>query len=105
LETLDLRRSQVEDLRPLGKLVQLRNLSVAGTPIAHKDIFHLTSCKNLEELDLSGTKVDFIALRELKTLPKLRRLNLIGCQLSESELQRLADLLPDCEIRSTEIQQ
>lgn len=53
---------------------------------------------DLEELDLRDSEVTDQGILQLKTLKSLKRLDLRGAPVTEQGVQRLARVLPECEI-------
>lgn len=120
LERLDLSHSHVRNLPDLSTLTNLRYLDLSNTNITNIDsLDSFGSLKNLRlnttavtsscggllktmpqltELELSHTKVDEFLLLDLAELKQLRRLSLVGLNLSDDALDTLRQSLPDCSI-------
>lgn len=79
----------IDDLTPISKLVNLKELRIYGTQI--KDISFISSLVNLEEIDLMGCEItDF---GEINKLVKLNFLNLSNTGLNELyQLENLVNL-------------
>lgn len=98
LEQLDLQGSGVTSLRPLSKLSRLRLLLAKDTPIRRVESTHLwlptieslhlsntlltelggvEHCKNLRNLELSGTRIRSFNLPNNHSLPKLKHLDFL----------------------------
>jgi Leucine-rich repeat (LRR) protein len=70
VQNLDLSRTGVADLAPLGSLGELETLKLASTKV--KSLAPLAGCKKLKELRLEGTEVaDLAPLAGLKGLKEL----------------------------------
>ena len=81
-------------MRALAPLKHLRKLSLHRHS-GNVDVAALAALPELEELDLSASSTDEQIQRDLvhlKDLPKLRKLNLSGRQLTDSSLEFLAGL-------------
>ncbi len=59
-------------LQEIGQIATLRKLRFIGSPIGDDGLPYLKNLKNLETLDLSGTKVSDAGLLSLAELPKLK---------------------------------
>ncbi len=119
LEVLGLRNNPIEylpDLRNLPKLVMLSldkevfvrefamikelksleqfNLGLAESETFPEELWQLT---NLETLGIASQK-KIIIPEDIKRLPKLKELNLIGFTLSEEEMEALKAMIPNIEI-------
>tara|TARA_B100001123_G_scaffold289085_1_gene322139 strand:+ start:1748 stop:2608 length:861 start_codon:yes stop_codon:yes gene_type:complete len=89
--TLDLRKNQIIDLKPLEGFTNLRTLSLAHNQIS--DLKPLAGLTNLEDLNLSGNRPFLSDLTPLSRLTKLKKLNLSYNQITDlSPLKELTNL-------------
>jgi Leucine-rich repeat (LRR) protein len=58
----------------------------------------LAQLKNLRWLNLGGTPITDIGLKEVAQLKNLHTLVLVGTQITEAGLQELQKALPTCQI-------
>ena len=113
---LDLRSTQVSDLAPLAKLEELERLALADTPVT--DLSPLSNLVKLEVLwlnysqvaDLSPlenlTRLEYLSLNDtavtdvsvLTRLTHLKRLSLPVAHVSEEDVAKLQEVLPNCKI-------
>jgi hypothetical protein len=69
------------------------------TRITDESLAHLAEVKSLEEVKITETKLTWEAgLKHLKALPKLKKVNLDECDVSEADLAKLKDELPKVEV-------
>ncbi len=94
LKILVLRSTGVtdRDLPPLGKLTQLRTLSLYDSRITGAGLVHLGSLRSLIELELIGIDTDDAGLIHLAPLAALTRLNLAFTRIGDASLPALAQL-------------
>jgi hypothetical protein len=74
VNSLDLSRNRISELRPLAGLTNLQTLMLADNEIS--DVDPLAALEGLEELDLSGNQIEDV--NALVALTALRYLNLAG---------------------------
>ena len=79
METLELAYSEVQDIRPLAALVNLRHLRLTGARV--RDISALAGLVNLEDLFLTATEVDDISA--LAGLVNLEHLHLSSTPVND----------------------
>ena len=94
LQTLQLRDTTVADLRPLTRLEALTTIDLAGTPI--KRLPDLRRLVALETLLLSDTGIKKVA--GLKRNPTLKLLEIVGTEVSDEQVEKLQEALPECVI-------
>jgi hypothetical protein len=97
---LELPASETEkrDLACIARFPGLRSLSLSGINFTDSSLANLAPLTSLEELDLSYTSTTTQHLVYLNGLKKLRRLNLIGTQVTRIGVYRLRKELPKLEI-------
>jgi hypothetical protein len=70
-------------LKPLGALVNLKDLTLGGNPITDAGAAHLKKLTNLKDLKLTGSRVSDDGAQELKkALPQTRILDASGSEVS-----------------------
>lgn len=69
-----------------------------GRPISDAGLAQLTGLTELEELNLSKTRVSDDGLEHIKGLTRLQKLNLNGTRVTHEGVKRLQHALPNCEI-------
>ena len=94
LETLLLGETNVKDLRALKRLEALLTLDLAGTPVKRLPSFKRLT--QLHTLILSDTFVSKVTT--LRRQESLRHLDLVGTEVSEKQLEKLKEALPECKI-------
>ncbi len=87
---LNLEKTQVDDLKSLAGLVNLRSLSLMDTAITDADLAHLRGLTKLTRLFLSRTRVTDAGLEVLASLPSLELLFLDGTAITDAGLMRLS---------------
>ncbi|MDR0970039.1 MAG: hypothetical protein LBM67_05835 [Lentimicrobiaceae bacterium] len=81
LESLNVSKTEITDLRPLSGLTQLKVLNVANTRIFN--LVPLSSLKNLEELNIENTRVQ--SLTPLHESPRIKLVEADGSRLTTQE--------------------
>ena len=94
LQHLVLADTAVEDIRPLASLEGLVSLDLAATPV--KRLPRTKRWVALERLVLSDTFVTKV--KRLRKLLTLKHLDLMGTEVSEEEIAKLTEALPECTI-------
>jgi hypothetical protein len=79
-------------LESIGKLRKLRRLSLGGTFVTDDGVDHLRGLTELEELDLTGTRVSSVGLAALRDMKRLRRLSLDGTRITDPGLKSLSGM-------------
>ena len=92
------------DISPIGDMKDLEYLEICKSNIA--DISPLANCTKLIDLNISTSYIH--DLTPLYGLKHLRRLYLYGCDgsrapIAKSEVAKLKEHLPDCEINNTHV--
>jgi internalin A len=87
-----------DDLEYLNELKQLQLLDLAGTRITDAGLKELHTLTNLKTLNLSRTRVTDEGLRELKDLKQLQSLFIGGTAVTPEGAADLKKTLPDCKI-------
>ncbi len=96
LTRLDLPSTGLTDISPLSSLVNLQHLNLNFNSIS--DITPLASLENLQFLDLMGNPIsDITPLLSLKNLKTLY-IGGLDYNISDEDMERLREALPDCEI-------
>ena len=106
LESLYLDNNPITDLgvRHIVKIDGLKRLSLFRCKmVTGRSVSHLSMLHSLEEVSLSGTSVDPKSLLGLRGHKNLKVLRIGGVRISESEIERLREGLPDCKIVQPEI--
>ncbi|MDA1051685.1 MAG: leucine-rich repeat domain-containing protein [Planctomycetota bacterium] len=94
LQVLNLHGSSIRDLTPLANLKNLRELGLRQ--MQADDLAPLANLTNLQELSLGDMSVsDLVPLANLKSL---KQLDLWGTQVSEEQITKLQQALPNCRI-------
>lgn len=96
LDNLSLAGNNLTDVSQLSQLGGLTTLNLSDNMIA--DISALASLSNLRTLYLDNNPISDLA--PLSALANLTTLSLKGIALSDAQLRRLADALPNCAIHS-----
>lgn len=76
-------------LRRLGKLINLRELSLMSTPIESQEIMHVAKLPNLEKLNLNYTQVDDRIVEWLDESKSLKTLHVRVTKLSPEGVKQL----------------
>jgi internalin A len=92
LKFLNLSRSHVDDLAPIGHLTLLTNLHLSHTPIDDRGLAPIVGLTGLEMLRLNGTKITGASYAYLKHLPKLDDLCLQQTTVGDEGSAALAEL-------------
>jgi hypothetical protein len=102
LEALDLSGCAIDNLGFAAPLANLQELNVSGTKVADDALKALEGLPNLCKLDLHQTGVSG---RGLAKLTKLERLSLAGCTFSDAGLKHLAGLssLAELDLTGTQV--
>jgi Leucine-rich repeat (LRR) protein len=93
----DVRLAQIEAdevIVQVGRLTQLKQLTVSAKTFSDAGLVHLTGLANLSGLDLSGTNVSDAGLTRLKGLTKLKLLLLRRTQVTGVGIKELKHTLP-----------
>lgn len=96
LDNLSLAGNQISDISRLNQLGGLTTLNLSGNQIS--DVSALSALTSLRTLYLDNNPVS--DLSPLTTLSNLTTLSIKGITLTEAQLDRLADALPNCAIHS-----
>jgi len=93
-------RQRVTDraLPYIGRLRNLRHLSLTDTQVTDEGLPNLAVLKELEELDLALTRVSDSGLMTLTPLAKLRKLCLIGTEVTDVGARDFHQHSPNCRI-------
>ncbi len=94
LKLLELFLMPISDLSPLKKMRNLKKLELNSDELS--DLSALADLTNLEELTLRGAKIR--NLSPLTNLQNLKELDLTAPEVTDAELERLQQALPNCEI-------
>lgn len=100
LGALDLGSTLISDkgLEALAGMKSLERLTLRYTSIGDDGLVHLTKAAHLLMLNLEGTNVSRASLESLASMNALSRLNLKHTQFTTTAVDRLRELLPDCQI-------
>lgn len=90
LQEIDLSGTNIETLPTLAQLKRLRKVSLSNTNVATID--GLRDSESLETLNLASTKVSSGVVGALRTLPKLKELDLSHTAINEFALLDIANL-------------
>jgi hypothetical protein len=92
-----------EDFQQLQALVDLKDLSLAGTKVDVASINGLAACRGLESLDISSSQLSHENMSILVKHRSIRRLNLANCSVDPRELRLLAGMsqLTDLNVSGT----
>ncbi len=82
----------------LGQYQSLQKVSFRNSNFLDRNIGSLLDCPLLEDIDIAGTKTTMTGWRKLKDLKSLRRLDLSGCDLTDSAEKEIRELLPGVNI-------
>lgn len=94
LETAYLGSNFISDVSPLQGLLNLRSLDLSNNMVY--DISPLWTLSGLEYLNLSNNGIE--SVDALVGMSSLRHLDLSGNPISEEDIDRLREFLPDCRI-------
>ena len=83
---------------PYLKSICVHELHLDAEHISDRAIPYIVQLKSLKVLNLAGTDVTISGLRELRTLPKLKRLYISESYYKSEDLQQLSRLLPETTI-------
>ena len=89
----------IQSIEPLGQLVNLRLLNLAGTEVS--DLTPIRNLTELVELNLSGTKI--FDLTPLRYSNKLSRLNINNTEIRSLIVLEKMSLLQNLEMRQTHV--
>lgn len=81
-----------ETINSLSKLVELESLSLWGTTVNDDDLRKLKSLKKLRTIDLSFTDVTGQSLKTLSTLKNLVSVRLDSCDVNDNQLAELESM-------------
>ncbi len=100
LERLTLKGTDVtrRGLMQIGTISQLDRLDLRELPVDDKTLASLLSLKKLRSLRLTKTLTTEAGLVQLGQLPRLVTLEVSGDQISESAVDQLRTILPNCHI-------
>lgn len=84
----------VIDLKPLGKLLELKEINATNTHIS--DLTPLINLEVLETVYLNYTKID--NLHPLEKLNNLQKITCYATDLAASEIQRFSKIKTNCEV-------
>lgn len=82
----------------VGKMEQLRTLTLSGLPFTDAGLAHLRDLKRLERLSIGEASVTDAGLEHLKVLTRLEALHLRRTRVTDEGVKRLQESLPDCKI-------
>jgi hypothetical protein len=86
-------------MQSVAAVTELRDLSLAGTPVTGRGLKLLSSLDKLERLNLQGCrKLKDDAATVLAGFHHLRMLDLKESSLEEESVKRIRSALPDCQI-------
>ncbi len=100
LEGLSLARTSVTD-ETMEVVSELKNLSVlglAGMTIESERLRELASLPRLRHVDLADARLPPDAIDILMGIENLQKLNVSGCEISETDLERLRQAKPDLKL-------
>jgi hypothetical protein len=96
----------LEGIKELRSLKNLKSLTLGQrlaykppTSLSDETIPILAEIKSLESLQLEEARLKFDALVQLKQLPELKKLNLEGIDIPETDIERLRKELPKVEVK------
>ncbi len=94
LETLGVAHMPLteDDMRHVGKLVNLQALNLRDTRVTDAGLAHLGTLRNLEVLCLNTPRITGAGLAHLAGLPRLRMLSLYGSQFTDAGLKHVGTL-------------
>ncbi len=81
----------------IATLVNLKKLSLQGTPLTDAGVKHLERLPGLKQLDLSATRITDAALEHLMGLISLQQLKLPD-RITDEGVNKLRQALPSCKI-------
>jgi hypothetical protein len=99
LETFKLIDAGLTSLKGFPKLTSLKKLELSAN-LLNEGFEDLTSCENIEYLDLKGNKIQTVEqLMPLTKLPNLKRLELLNCEIASMDNYReqIFKLFPNLE--------
>jgi hypothetical protein len=91
LKTLNLNRTRVDDVSPIGHLTLLKTLDLSQTPIDDKGLTPIAGLVGLAHLRLCYTRITDVSLARLTALPKLQNLSLEGTEITDRGLATLVE--------------
>jgi hypothetical protein len=86
------------DWRRLRHVRFVRSLNLCGTPLTDAELSLFADCEHLESLLLDRTSVSDAGIVVLGGLMNLKRVSLLGTQVTPLGVRRLQELLPSCAI-------
>lgn len=90
LQSLIISRNNFTNLSRLSPLVNLHDLHIEYNGIDHIDFIHLSHMNNLKELFIESNPKQNISVAEIKkSLPSLRRLNIVSSDLSDENQKQI----------------
>jgi hypothetical protein len=84
----------------IGKCRQLETLDLSGTRITDVGLRQLRGLSRLRKLKLSGTKINDAAILHLARLSSLEVLTLQSTHITNEGMQKLRLALPNCKVKS-----
>ena len=87
-----------QDLATIGKFVNLEKLVLNYSDIEGKNISALKDCQSLEQLSLSGAKLDTDLTSQIEALSSLKELYIWDTGLPAEEIQKLKEKYPALRI-------
>ena len=81
-------------LERIGRMTDLKIISLYGTNVSNSDLEHLKGLKNLETLVLQKTEVSDQGLAHLKSLKNLRQLFVLETRVTDTGVTELKSALP-----------
>lgn len=84
--------------QPVGWRPVTLRMHAAGSGVTDSGVASLRGMTNIEEIDLTDTRVTDGAINILATLSGLKKVVLKGTNVSNSGIARLQQALPDCTI-------
>jgi hypothetical protein len=96
LEILDLSENEITDLTPISNLINLKKLSIRKM-VGKIELAPIAGLKNLMELILDDNKTFDVDV--LCKMSHLKKLNLLNCDLTLEDENKLKSSLIDCDIQ------
>lgn len=100
LAELDLSQTRITSLTGLQNCQSLRRLELTSLQLDAASWQIIGSNTGLESLNLSNTSLDSLSALDLHPLKSLKKLDVRGTKLTESDSESLRTALPACEILS-----
>jgi hypothetical protein len=101
LTSLGLNGTRITDdgLRYLSGCKDLKSLFLGNTRITDAGLTYLLPLQRLEYLVLGKTQITGDGLQILTRLPNLKTLHVMGTTVTEADIERFKQSLPNCEIK------